>query len=288
MNLVLIIILAVLGVLTASQIWRWTDRRRVNQTRTGLAQRATGPVATFDPSLVADLPEPARRYFLYTIAPGARIRTVTEIRMHGEIGLGTQDEPNYLPMHAEQMLAPPYGLVWELCAGKGLMRISGSDGFDGETSWVRFWLLKSIPIVRAGGTSDHARAAFGRVVAEAVFWAPAALLPGPCVSWEAVTTDVARATVTYGDRVQTADVTVAEDGRPEMVVIPRWTDANPEKTFRLQPFGGFLSEFREFDGYRLPTRVEGGNFIGTEAYFPFYKARVDGIRFLNAHDLVTP
>jgi hypothetical protein len=183
-------------------------------------------------------------------------------------------------MRAEQILAPPHGLVWELHAGKGLMHLSGSDGFDGETSWVRFWFMKSIPIVRVGGSNDHARAAFGRVVAEAVFWAPAALLPRDGVSWEAVSADVARATVAYNDMMQTVDVTVAEDGRPEMVVIPRWTDANPEKSYRLQPFGGFLSEFREFDGYKLPTHVEGGNFIGTEAYFPFYKAQVGSIRFL--------
>ncbi len=131
------------------------------------------------------------------------------------------------------------------------MRFSGSDGFDGDTSWVRFWFLRTIPIVRAGGSTDHVRAAFGRVVAEAVFWAPAALLPKDTVSWEAVGADVARATVNYNGMVQTVNVTVADDGRPTMVVIPRWSDANPEKTYRLQPFGGFLSEFREFDGYRL-------------------------------------
>jgi len=47
----------------------------------------------------------------------------------------------------------------------------------------------------------------------------------------------------------------------------------------MQPFGGYLSEFREFDGYLLPTAVEGGNFIGTDDYFPFYQVTVTGIRF---------
>ena len=80
---------------------------------------------------------------------------------------------------------------------------------------------------------------------------------------------------------QTVDVTVDNDGRPTMVVIPRWSDANADKTYRLQPFGGYLSEFRDFDGYILPTRVEGGNFIGTEEYFPFYQANVESIRFVD-------
>jgi len=79
---------------------------------------------------------------------------------------------------------------------------------------------------------------------------------------------------------QTVDITVADDGCPTTVVIPRWSNANADKSYRLQPFGGYLSEFRDFDGYRLPTRVEGGNFIGTDGYFPFYKAIVDAIRFI--------
>jgi hypothetical protein len=64
------------------------------------------------------------------------------------------------------------------------------------------------------------------------------------------------------------------------VSIPRWTNANPDREFRLQPFGGTLSDFREVGGYRVPFRVDGGNFFGTEDYFPFYRAEVEAIRFL--------
>lgn len=37
---------------------------------------------------------------------------------------------------------------------------------------------------------------------------------------------------------------------------------------------------REVDGYRLPFSVDGGNFFGTEDYFPFFRARVRAIRVL--------
>lgn len=282
MGILVIVLLFLLGLVVGLRAWRWSDRRQAAQSWANLERLGQGAASTFDPSSVGNLPEPARRYFLYTMEAGAVISTVTEISMSGEIGLGTKSRPNYLPMRARQVLAPPHGLVWNVNAGRGLMRFSGSDGFASGASWVRFWLLNAIPIVRAGGSRDHARAAFGRVVAEAVFWAPAALLPGDNVSWAAVSADVARATVRYKEFLQTVDVTVAEDGQPTMVVIPRWSDANPEKTYQLQPFGGFLSEFQNFDGYTLPTRVEGGNFIGTEAYFPFYKARVDCLRFKRA------
>ena len=33
-----------------------------------------------------------------------------------------------------------------------------------------------------------------------------------------------------------------------------------------------MLEFREFDVFNVPTRVEGGNHFGTDDYFPFFKA----------------
>src|SRR5690606_38960767 len=132
---------------------------------------------------------------------------------------------------------------------------------------------------RMGGDPNHARSAFGRMVAEAVFWTPAALLPGPGIRWEHVDDDVARVTVEHRGLSQSVDVTVASDGRPLEVRFERWSNANPDKVHRRQPFGGYLSAFREFDGFRLPTRVEAGNFFGTEQYFPFFLVDVTNIDF---------
>ena len=206
---------------------------------------------------------PAKRFFLYTIGEGAHLRTVAEVVIGGEIGLGDKDNPQYVPMRGHQIIAPPYGLVWKLEAGWGLTRIFGPDGFDGSSSWTRFWLLNIIPLVRAGGGPDHARSAFGRLVAESVFFAPAALLPQHGVTWDNAGPDTARATVSFRTMKQTVDVSVDGMGRLHTVTIPRWSNANPDKEYREQPFGGTLSEFERFDGYMLPTRIEGGNFIGT-------------------------
>jgi hypothetical protein len=269
-------LLAILG----TQYWRWTDKRRATRAWIDLARPSERAPPGFTPAMVAELPDPARRYFLFAIRSGTRLRNIAEIRMSGEIGLAERGEASYLPMRAQQLLAPPHGLVWNLAAGSGVVRLGGSDVCHGKRSWSRFWLLGTFPVARAGGGRDHWRAAFGRVVAEAVIWVPATLLPRDGVSWEQLSTDSARATVSYNGVSQTVDVTVAADGRPIRVVIPRWTDANPSKTYQLQPFGGYLSEFQEFEGYRLPTRVEGGNFIGTDNYFPFYKVNIEALRFI--------
>ncbi len=272
-----LIILALLAIAAAASLagWRALDRRADRDAWDRLAQPPAGEAAAFDPAMVAGLPDPARRYFLYTIAPGTPLRATAVIEMGGEIGMGTQDAPGYRAMTARQILAPPHGFVWKLEAGI----IGGSDGMVADTSWTRFWLAGLLPVVRVGGDADHFRSAFGRVVAEGIFWTPAALLPGPGIRWEPVNEDTARVIVSHDGLEQSVEVTVADDGRPLRVVMPRWSNANPEGDWRIQPFGGDLSEFRDFNGYRLPTHVDGGNFIGTDAYFPFFKARVTDIRF---------
>jgi len=267
-----VIVVAALGL----RLWRVSDARHDRAVWADLARTAAGPARVFDPTLTDSLPEPARRYFRYTIPPGEPIRTVVEIEMNGELGLGTQENPKYSPMRARQILASPVGLVWRLSSGA----ISGSDGVTPETSWTRFWLFGLIPIVRAGDDLDHQRSAFGRVVAEGAFWTPATLLPGPHVRWEAVDSDTARAVVRRGELEQTVEITVEASGRPSKVVIWRWSNANAEQTYRVQSFGGYLGEFKSFIGYRLPTRVEGGNLIDTDEYFPFFKAEVTSIHFI--------
>jgi hypothetical protein len=225
--------------------------------------------------MIADLPEPARRYFLYTIESGRPLYTVANITMAGRFGMGTKAKPNYLDMTANQTLAMPYGFVWKMHTQRGLMGLSGSD----SECWTRFWLMGLLPVTRMGKDPDHTRSAFGRYVAEAVFWTPAAVLPGPGVDWKWVDRDCARLTVNHQGLSPSVDVTVSPDGQPSQVCFERWSNANPEKHHRLQPFGGYLSEFKEFAGFRLPTHVEAGNWFGTEQYFPFFVVNVTDIDF---------
>ncbi|PLW83070.1 hypothetical protein CWI75_06510 [Kineobactrum sediminis] len=224
--------------------------------------------------LIVGLPEPARRYFSFMIEPGTPLLRVAEIEMSGWFSLGTRDSPSYQLMVARQILAAPDGFVWAMRT-RGGMAVSGSD----SGMWTRFRIFGLIPVVRVGAAPDHTRSAFGRCVAEAVAWTPAALLPGPLAIWEAVNDDTARVTVRHGDLSQAVDVTVDRDGRPVAVSFQRWSNANPDKVYRLQPFGALLSDFREVRGYRLPFRVEAGNLFGTDDYFPFFLADVRTIRF---------
>lgn len=269
---VALLLLAGFGMLAA---WRICDRKYEERIWRRLLARAGGAQGAFDPGSVDTLPGAAQRYFRYSIQPGTPLCRAVELDMEGELGFGTKERHQYRPMSARQLLAPPYGLVWKVKAGAFM----GSDGLTPDQSWTRFWLLGIVPMVRLGGNEDHRRSAFGRLVAEATFWSPASLLPGDYVRWEELDSNTARAIVSFAGCEQAVDISLAQDGQPTRVVIQRWSNENPGKVFREQPFGGDLSDFRDFGGYRLPTRVEGGNHIATEDYFPFYRARVSAVRF---------
>jgi hypothetical protein len=130
-----------------------------------------------------------------------------------------------------------------------------------------------------GGDFDHALASFGRYVAEALFWTPAALLPNPGIVWETVNKDIARVTVTHTGLSQSVDVKVGDNGQPSEVSFMRWSNANPQKIHRLQPFGGKLSDFRDVQGFRLPFTVDAANMYGTDEEFVFFKARLNSVTF---------
>lgn len=279
MRVVLLLGLLLLAlVIAAMALWRQSDRRadRAEMDRLIALQPSDPPV--FSHEMIADLPEPARRFFTFAIAEGTPLHTVAVIEMQGQFGMGDKADPRYVPMRATQVLAAPDGFVWAMSGGAGAMRMAGSD----SGTWTRFWLYGLAPVARFGGDPDHARSAFGRYVAEAVFWTPAALLPGPDVTWEPVSENVARVTMRRADLEQAVDVTVDPEGRPLHVSFMRWSDANPEKGHRLQPFGGYLSAFRPFEGFTLPTHVEAGNLFGTSDYFPFFIADVTSISFPGA------
>lgn len=277
MNYAIAILLAFAAAAVSLSFWLALDRRADRAEWARLAALQPADPDNFTAEMVADLPEPARRYFGYAIRPGTPLWPVVEIDMQGKFSLGTREAPNYQPMEAHQILAAPEGFVWAMRTTGG-MPVSGSD----SGRWTRFSIFGLIPVARVGGDPDHRRSAYGRYVAEAAIWSPAALLPGPGVAWEAAGENTARVTVTHGDLSQAVDITLDPEGRPVEVTFQRWSNANPDKVFRLQPFGATMSDFREVGGYRLPFRVEAGNLFGTEDYFPFFIAEVTGIRFPGA------
>ncbi len=123
MKTILVLLTLALAVVIFLGAWRWTDKRADQAAWASLASHQPSAPATFDLSMIAELPDPAQRFFRFAITPGTPLYTVAEISMQGEFSLGNKVEPNYMPMHAEQILAAPYGFIWKVRAGdKHLVR----------------------------------------------------------------------------------------------------------------------------------------------------------------------
>lgn len=284
MNTVWIIVAGLIAVTLALQWWRYSDIRALGSVRKSLTSKASSAQQLFDPALVANLPEPAQRFFNASIEQGTPVLTIAEVTMHGEFSLGTRDDHSYLPMQACQLLAPPFGFYWQVTAGRWPMSFSGSDGFLEGQSWTRFWFADLLPVARIGDNPDHALSSFGRMIADSILWVPGAFLPAPNVSWTPIDNDTVRVSVSSAGMSQAYDLTVNEAGRLTAIRFQRWSDANDDKTYKHQPFGGYLSDFQNFDGFWLPTRIVAGNHFETENYFPFFKATVDKVQFIEIRD----
>ncbi len=72
--------------LLAAWAWRARDEREAQRAWDELATAGGRNPIPFGPEMVANLPNPARRYFTFAIAPGTPLRMVAEIDMTGEIG----------------------------------------------------------------------------------------------------------------------------------------------------------------------------------------------------------
>lgn len=239
-----------------------------------LLDRREAAPALYDPAMTASLPEVARRYFAHAIAPGTPLSRVVELRMEGEFLLNGKP----LAMQATQVLAAPEGFVWAAGFAGGLMRLGGSDALAGGESWTRFGLYGLIPVARAGGNADHRRSAGTRAMMESV-WAPAALLPQFGAVWEEVGPDTARVSFPALDGVAPMELTLDAEGAITSLTAMRWSDANPEHLYRLQPFGGRVLESRAFGGFTIPSRVELGNLWGTPDFDGFFRATITDARY---------
>ena len=230
---------------------------KTNRTLEDLWRTASPCEAYFDPATVMGLPEPARRYLLHTLAPGAPLSTCVRITMTGSIRLGAA----WCPFEAEQVIRWERGFVWSAKARVKGLPVTGADSFVDDQGSMRWRILGIFPVMRADGP-DISRAAAGRLHAE-VMWVPAALL-GPDVAWTSIEGQPQVSIHAHGEDSELT-LHLTPDGGIQTLSLPRWGDQNTG-TFGYRPFGGYVSEDKNFGGITLPTRYRIGWDFGTDKF----------------------
>jgi hypothetical protein len=244
-----------------------------------IASAADHDQGNYSPTMVADLPEIARRYFNHAIAPGTPLKSKVELDMAGTFLLGEKDDYQTYTMGARQILHPPSEFVWIPRLRSGAMRISGSDALVSGEAWTRFWLLGLIPVSNASSSPDLVRSATFRSTMEGV-WVPASLLPQNGAVWEQTGPHQARVRVPRVTPEIILNITLAPSGAIREIAGQRWSNANPDNKFRLQPFGGTVDAEDTFEGYTIPVKLRIGNHYGTDDYLPFFQAEISHARYL--------
>ena len=232
----------------------------------------------YSPAMVADLPEIGQRYFNHAIAVGTPLKNTVELEMAGTFLLGDKTSYRTYSMEARQILRPPSEFVWVPRMTSGAMHISGSDALVSGSAWTRFWLFGIIPIANVRSSPDLVRSATFRSTMEGV-WVPASLLPRNGVVWEQAGPDRARIRVRRVTPEIVLEMKLASTGAVEEIIGERWSDANRDKEFRLQPFGGTVEGEKTFEGYTIPSRIKVGNHYPAPEYLPFFQAEVTKARY---------
>jgi len=239
--------------------------------------RVSPGTAIFDTNSIANLPEPAKRYFRHAIAPGTRLARSVVVEMQGRIGLKPGAEK--LPFHAVQILAMPTGFFWRATVGEGILKMTGSDRYVAGEGAMLWFIGYGIPIVRASG-ADVTRSAAGRMALEAPLLLPSALLPESGARWEAIDAFSAKVHLQVGSEQLALVLTVALDGRLERIEMQRWdTEGQDGKPGYVLWVGDQLTEERKFGGYTIPVRMRATRRAETPLADPFFEAEIKSAQY---------
>ncbi len=232
---------------------------------------STSAPGTFDLSMAAELPEPARRWLTHAIAPGTPLWGSVVLTMHGEIRLGS-----WRPFTAHQVLSPPRGFIWAATTRLFGLPVSGFDRYSAGSGQMNWRLGGMIPVMTATG-SDVTRSAAGRLAGEM------ALLPTAfhAATW-APGSDDDRTVVTWRIDAQeeSGEFHVGDHGQLLGVVMQRWGNPNGAP-FGRYPFGVAIEAEKTFSGVTIGSVLRAGWWWGTDrqAEGEFFRARITGADF---------
>ena len=198
------------------------------------------------------LPEPVRRYLRYAIREGApAIRTA---RLKHDGLFRTTPEQRWFPIEGEQYftVARP-GFVWKASIrAVPFLWIEARDRLVSGRGNMLVKLVSTIPIADAVGAEIDQGSSL-RWLAECA-WFPYAFV-GDQVQWEPIDTYLARAKLRGDGLPVSALVEVDDDGKLTRLRADRYRDVGGGKAV-LTPWTGRYSDYREFNGFRVPSSVE--------------------------------
>ena len=240
----LLILSAVAVPVAALLAGKWLAAR---QTRRDVAelfsQTKTGPVKTYDPAQLVNLPAPVQRYFRHVLKPGQQY--IRSVRLQHDGQFKTDLKKDWIAITGEEyFVAEKPAYIW---VGTTTW-FSARDQYVAGQGSLTVRLLSAFPILRASGPVFDVSELL-RWLAEAV-WLPTSLLPGGQTVWSPI--DDNSATLTLTDHGHTVSCLMTFNGQGEIVRYQ--AQRNSDET-HIETWTGQMFDYREIHGIRIPTRA---------------------------------
>ena len=244
-------ILIVVAALMAAAHARFVSL--VDSEARGLIAQAHADTSVVARAELDALPAPVSRWLAASGVVGRPRAATVRLRQQGE--MRTRPDAAWMPVEAQQYFSvDPPAFVWRVDATMmHALPIAGRDRYAGGHGQM---LIKAGALVNVVNADDD-KIALGsmlRYLGEIIWFPSAALSPG--VSWQAIDETHARATMRDAGLTATAFFTFDEEGRVRHFGAMRYLGAG--KDAKLTPWVASCSEWRDFEGIRVPTRGEVG------------------------------
>jgi len=212
------------------------------------ARASPGRAGVVTEEMLADLPEPVRRYLRYTRVVGKPFPGTIWLRQEGKMRAGPGQR--WMPLDAEEHYSvQPPGFVWAGTARLGPLPVARArDMYAGGTGRMLVKVASLWPIVDASGEQMD-QAGMTRYLSEMI-WFPAAFLAAN-ISFEPVDDSSARVTLTDHGQTATGTLFIDQQGKLTDFVAKRYrTLDSSDPDIWSTPFTGYS----EFEGLQLPAR----------------------------------
>jgi hypothetical protein len=213
------------------------------------ATPAAGGGEVVTEEMLADLPEPARRYLRYTGVVGRSLARTVHLRQKGRMRPGP-GQP-WMALDAEEWYTVhPPGFVWGGTLHMGPVPVGRArDMYRDGHGHMLVKVASLFTVVDATG-EEMDQGAMMRYLNEMV-WFPTAFL-GDDVSFEAVDDSSVRVTLTDHGRTATATLCVDGQGRLTDFVAKRYRIVGERRD--LETWSTPITGYGEFEELRLPVR----------------------------------
>ncbi|QUH26034.1 DUF6544 family protein [Serpentinicella alkaliphila] len=246
-----IIVVLVVIFIAASTIASVIFKRNVGQEVQILFSKVEnkGEIVTEDD--IEGLPGNVQRWLKYSGVIGREKIVSVRLKQRASMRLG--EDNSWMPVEAEQYFTSEEpGFIWRANIKVApLINIAGRDKYHAGEGNMLIKPLSLLTVADAKG-KEIDQATLLRYLAETM-WFPSAVLE-EYITWEEIDEDHSKATMTYGDITASGIFTFNEEGEAIKFEAERYGEFNG--VFSLETWSIPVSNYKEFEGIRIPTKGE--------------------------------